>query len=281
MNFYPFSIGDYARATRHLSWDEDIAYRRMIDLYYEREAPLPADRAAVCRLVVAQSPRQKKAVDAVLAEFFTLCDDGYHSSRCDGEINRYRTKSAKASQSAGARWRNANADANASPDAMRTHSEGNANQEPRTIKDDELGYACDDLAELEVKLREAAGWQSEPSPKLSITGPIAALIQSGAILEVDVLPVVRAIASKATNRSTWNFFVPAIIRARDDRIANLTAVSPTTTASERPNERHARPHARNSRWENFAALDAIVAEAKRREAAERGGSGQEAAVELP
>ena len=267
MNFYPFSIGDYARATRHLTWDEDIAYRRMIDLYYEREAPLPADKGQLFRLLVAQAPKQKKAVETVLSEFFTLCDDGYHNIRCDDEISRYRTKSAKASQSAGARWRNANADANASPDAMRTHSEGNANQEPITKNQEDISASCarDPDLDLERQLREAAGWQSDPSPNLLVTGPIVGLIASGTDLETDVLPVVRALAPRCRGRKNWNFFIPAIVQARDARIAAMTAVSPPAQPMERPNDRQPRqPHC-NSRRDNFAVLDAIVAEAKRRE----------------
>ena len=31
MNYYPFHIGDYLSATRHLSWDEDHAYRRLLE----------------------------------------------------------------------------------------------------------------------------------------------------------------------------------------------------------------------------------------------------------
>ncbi len=32
MNFYKHHIGDYAKATEHLSWDEDQAYTRMAAL---------------------------------------------------------------------------------------------------------------------------------------------------------------------------------------------------------------------------------------------------------
>ena len=44
MNYYAFHIGDYASATRHLSWIEDAAYRRLIDCYYVREVPFPTDK---------------------------------------------------------------------------------------------------------------------------------------------------------------------------------------------------------------------------------------------
>jgi uncharacterized protein YdaU (DUF1376 family) len=87
MNYYAFHIGDYAGATRHLSWDEDMAYRRMLDAYYTREAPLPADRRALYRLVGAGDKRQREAVDAVLAEFFTQdADGGWRNQRCEEEL---------------------------------------------------------------------------------------------------------------------------------------------------------------------------------------------------
>lgn len=123
MNYYAFHTGDYASATRHLSWDEDAAYRRLLDSYYVREAPIPADRRQAYRLVGAASDAQREAVDTVLEEFFELREDGWHNERCDEEIAAVRIKSDKASQSANKRWRNASgADA-----ALPAESDGNAN----------------------------------------------------------------------------------------------------------------------------------------------------------
>lgn len=87
MNFYKHHLGDYAAATAHLSWDEDCAYRRLIDQYYKREAPIPAETREACRLARASTPGQRKAVEVVLREFFTLQDDGWHQKRCDVEIS--------------------------------------------------------------------------------------------------------------------------------------------------------------------------------------------------
>lgn len=50
MNYFPFHIGDYLSATRHLSWEEDLAYRRVLDTYYTNEKPLPAEVKQVCPL---------------------------------------------------------------------------------------------------------------------------------------------------------------------------------------------------------------------------------------
>lgn len=140
MNYFEYHIGDYIKSTAHLSMLEDAAYRRLIDAYYTREAPLPLERAACYRLARAQAKDERRAVDAVLDEFFSLFPEGWRQKRCDEEIERFRTKSKKAKESADARWadksieRNANAYAN----AMRTHEEGNAtcarpsNQKPVT-----------------------------------------------------------------------------------------------------------------------------------------------------
>jgi uncharacterized protein YdaU (DUF1376 family) len=135
LNYYPHHIGDYAKDTAHLSMHEDGAYRRLLDLYYSTEKPLPTDHAKLYRLVRAFTKQDKQAVDTMLAEFFSKQDDGYRHKRCDAELAKAHAKSEKARESAGKRWQsdgNANAYANASTDAMRSHSEGNApnNQEP-------------------------------------------------------------------------------------------------------------------------------------------------------
>lgn len=126
MNHYPRHIGDWMRDTAHLSEVEECIYSRLIDMYYSREKALPVDEEQCCRLVRATSKQAKAAVASVLREFFALQDDGWHQKRCDQELGRYREKSAKASASASTRWSERNAN------AMRTHSEGNANHKPIT-----------------------------------------------------------------------------------------------------------------------------------------------------
>lgn len=92
MNYYEHHIGDYIKNTAHLSMLEDGCYRRMIDAYYTREAPLPEDKKACYRLVRASSREEKVAVDVILAEFFVLESDGWHQKRCDSEIAKYSEK---------------------------------------------------------------------------------------------------------------------------------------------------------------------------------------------
>lgn len=98
MNYFEHHIGDYAAATAHLSWDEDMAYTRLIRAYYQHQRPIPLERPAVYRLARATSAAQKAAVDTVLSEFFILSDDGWHQQRCDEEITAYLEKQSGAGE---------------------------------------------------------------------------------------------------------------------------------------------------------------------------------------
>jgi uncharacterized protein YdaU (DUF1376 family) len=104
VNFYQFHIGDYLSATRHLSWEEDAAYRRLLDTYYTTEKPLPADLRACCRLVMAQTDSQREAVRIVLSEFFTETPDGWINKRADAEISEMKRRQDVARDKANKRW---------------------------------------------------------------------------------------------------------------------------------------------------------------------------------
>jgi len=92
MNYYDHHIGDYDADTAHLTWAEDMAYTRLLRLYYRRERPIPVDAAEACRLIRAVNKEQKQAVESVLREFFELRDDGWHQGRCDSEISAYQQR---------------------------------------------------------------------------------------------------------------------------------------------------------------------------------------------
>lgn len=138
MNHYPRHLGDYLKKTLALSMQEDGAYTRLTDVYYDTEKPLPLDHRELHKLTRCSSVSDRKAVDKILARYFERRDDGYHQKRCDEEIAKYQGKSAKASNSAVKSWLNrstkahANADAIASANAKRmqmpSQSVGNANQ---------------------------------------------------------------------------------------------------------------------------------------------------------
>lgn len=123
MNYFPFHVGDYTAHTAHLEPLEDLAYRRMLDQYYLREAALPVEPADVARLIRMRGNLAE--VTAVLQEFFTLTDGGWVSARCDEEILRMQDKQtkAKASAEASVAARQAKANKGRSTSAERTLNE--------------------------------------------------------------------------------------------------------------------------------------------------------------
>lgn len=125
MNYYPFHIGDYISHTSHLTDAEDLAYRRMIDLYYQSEQPFP-DAEFVARRVKSTP----EIVSVLLSEYFVKSEDGWRNKRADEEIEKYHAKAESA--------RNANKAKLAKKSELKSElkSEPNQdatnNQEPRT-----------------------------------------------------------------------------------------------------------------------------------------------------
>jgi uncharacterized protein YdaU (DUF1376 family) len=97
MYYYKHHIGDFDRNTRHLSRIERSIYLDMIFLYYESEAALPLDVAALCRKIVARTEEEKSAVLAVLDEFFHETPNGWFHDRCEEELAEYRKTKSQAS----------------------------------------------------------------------------------------------------------------------------------------------------------------------------------------
>jgi uncharacterized protein YdaU (DUF1376 family) len=122
MHYYQFNLGDYARDTQHLDDMEDLAYRRMLDLYYLKEKPLPRSKEQIARLIRMRS--HTESIANVLQEFFVCEKDGYHNTGADKVLEKIYSKSFKAKKAAEKRWSKSNDldDAN----AKQTQSKGNA-----------------------------------------------------------------------------------------------------------------------------------------------------------
>ena len=91
MNYYPFHIGDYISHTSHLTDSEDLAYRRMIDLYYQSEQPF-TDIEFVSRRIKSTP----EIVAVLLSDFFVKSEDGWRNKRADEEILKYKAKAESA-----------------------------------------------------------------------------------------------------------------------------------------------------------------------------------------
>lgn len=88
MHHYPFHLGDYLKSTAHLSAMEDLAYRRLLDMYYDTEAPIPNETQWVARRLRMDS----ELIANVLREFFEPSEHGWKHARCEAEIAKYRKR---------------------------------------------------------------------------------------------------------------------------------------------------------------------------------------------
>lgn len=93
MHYYKFNIADWHLGTSHLSLEEEAAYLRLINYYYDTEEPIPLETDRVFRRL-----RLGKGSDvglSVLDEFFTKTKDGWIHERCDRELEKYQEKADK------------------------------------------------------------------------------------------------------------------------------------------------------------------------------------------
>lgn len=102
MHYYQFHIGDYQRDTAHLDDMEDLAYRRMLDLYYKEEEPLPLDIKRLAKLIRMRT--HCECIANVLHEYFERTENGWVNHRAEQDLAEIMVKSAKAKAAAEARW---------------------------------------------------------------------------------------------------------------------------------------------------------------------------------
>lgn len=108
MHYFQFNIKSYQAATAHLTNEEDLAYRRLIEFYYDTEKPIKAtDNQWLCRRLRVGLPE----LESVLKEFFFLTEEGWRNEYCDTVIAQFHayTERQRANGLKGGRGRKADA----------------------------------------------------------------------------------------------------------------------------------------------------------------------------
>jgi uncharacterized protein YdaU (DUF1376 family) len=101
MHTYPMHVGDYLKDTAHFDQDpatvtvpvglvRDLAYRRLLDLYYSREQAIPNKTHWVATHVRLLA--YADIVGSVLKEKFDLKEGFWHQKRTDEEIEKYQKR---------------------------------------------------------------------------------------------------------------------------------------------------------------------------------------------
>lgn len=131
MHYYSFHVSDYHHDTSHLSPMEDLAFRRLLDLYYTSEKPIPNKTHEVARRI--RLPKNERDVQTVLEEFFMFDMDGnfWYHKRCDETIAAYQLK-AQRNREVGRLGGRPKGNPDGNQEVTQTVSKQNPNQEPIT-----------------------------------------------------------------------------------------------------------------------------------------------------
>lgn len=118
MNYYHRYSGDYIKKTLDLVMIEDGAYTRLLDWMYANERPVPHEKRHI--ITRCQSLAERKAVDAVLHQFFAQDGDHWTHERTQETIEeaRPRIEAAQANGKKGGRPKGSTKAANKKPTGL-------------------------------------------------------------------------------------------------------------------------------------------------------------------
>ena len=127
MHYYQFNIGDYARRTRYLTNNQDLAYRRMLDIYYLSEAPFKSTAQEIANDIGMEN--NTPDIELVLKKFFP----GGKNKHADEELSKYiqRAENSRENGKLGGRPKTQGKPSGI-PDKTHRQPDDNLNQEPRT-----------------------------------------------------------------------------------------------------------------------------------------------------
>lgn len=128
MHYYQHHIGDYKAATAHLSNEEDLAYRRLLEMYYDSEGAISVELDSISRKLRVS----RESIQVVLTDFFCLTDAGWVQSRCEKEISAYQAMKRGGANGANKRWGKGGY-AHPIPTLSPPQTPPNANHEPLTM----------------------------------------------------------------------------------------------------------------------------------------------------
>ena len=164
MHYYQFNIGDYASHTRHLSLIEDLAYRRLLDIYYLHERPLNDCSATVARLIGMAEYQEQ--VETVLVEFFEHSEGGFVNPRADKEISHFHSKLEQASRAGKASAQRRLSERSTGVQPTNNHKPITNNQE--TIIKEKTATRGSRLPNNWVPNKELAEWSKAERPDLDL-----------------------------------------------------------------------------------------------------------------
>ena len=131
--WYPMYWGDWTADTSHLTMLEIGAYNRLLARVYVTEKPLPSDINLLFRICGARNPQERKAVNNVLSEFFTLSNGLFTNLRASRELQIATAHSKVQSTNAKKRYKNQQPEPAI---AVPSHNDGRNRHVPNACQND-------------------------------------------------------------------------------------------------------------------------------------------------
>lgn len=164
MHYYQFNIADYRSATVHLSNEEDLAYRRLLDMYYDTEQKIPLDTQWVARRLRLQT----EVIENVLNDMFAQHDDGWFHARCNDVIHQYHAMAEKNRLNGRLGGRRKNPVGNPVDSQSQPIAKATNNQELKTINQDKKPQRGSRLAQDWVLTKSLGEWAQKERPDLDV-----------------------------------------------------------------------------------------------------------------
>lgn len=101
MNYYPFHIGDFRSGTSNMSRPTRWIYRDMLDVYYDKEQPLPLNHEKLFDELGVEVDDERRIVERLLRFKFIKTEEGYRHEICDRVIAEYHKKAETARTNGG------------------------------------------------------------------------------------------------------------------------------------------------------------------------------------
>lgn len=95
MHYFKHHIGDFRAGTSNMTRQERWIYRDMLDVYYDKEKPLPIEIQDISDEIGA-TEEEAKTVAKILRLKFNQTETGWVHERCEIELASYRANADKA-----------------------------------------------------------------------------------------------------------------------------------------------------------------------------------------
>jgi uncharacterized protein YdaU (DUF1376 family) len=220
-DFYP---ADFMNGVRGLSAQEVGVYTMILCRIYEESGPIEfhvARLATYCGM----RPATFEKVTARLIDLgkFSIVAGCLTNARAEHEIsnraNKLKINIKAGKASASKRQQNQSNDATGVERTF-NHTEAEADTDNNTLSSVLSAPAENDFEILQSKLLAAAGENGIQPHGAIVVGPISELIVGGVSLEADIIPTIRAVASRIKRPAgSWSYFVPAIKEAYERRVS--------------------------------------------------------------